>query len=325
MLCERGVLIGSCLFLPNRSAGAVECLDLKTGETIWRALTRRPVFGSPVVAQGRAYCGEGFHEDSDCFLYCWDNNTGKEVFRVPTRGHVEAAPTLYQDKVYFSAGGDGFYCAQADNGKVLWHTLCGHCDCSAALADGRLYAGSAYGDNAAFCLDAKTGKQIWKTPQNLPCWGHPAVAGQKVFLGIGDGTFGTSGPLKKGAVIALRRDSGKPIWRTDLGDSVNSALCLDGSRLYAGSRDGYLYALDQASGKILWKAACGSPVLASPCLFQKTLLVLGGDGHLHALETETGKESWKLLVSAVPCESSPIWVGSRLYLGSGTSVTALGH
>lgn len=316
--------IGASLFKASNSFGAIECFDTQDGKLVWRALTRHPVFSSPVVSHGRVYCGEGLHEDNDCLLYCLDAQTGKKVFTVQTHGHVEASPTVVGDKLLFSAGGEGFYCVKADNGQLLWRTPCGHSDSSAAVAGGRVYVGTAYGDNRVVCLDLETGKKLWSLAQDLPVWGHAAVAGETVFVGLGNGTFGGSDPHPRGAAVAVRAADGKCLWRRELPDSVNTSLLLSQDRLVLGCRDGFAYCLSQKDGHIVWKAKCGAPLLASLVLQDKTLLVAGGDGHLHALELDSGKELWHYLISDVPCEASPMLNGNHLFLGCGSFLECLG-
>ena len=318
------VYVGGTHFTATRSAGSIDCLDANDGHLIWRTLTRHGVFASPIVAAGRVYCGEGFHQDEDAQLHCLDANTGALIYTVATRGHVEGAPTLCGQRLVFASGGDGVRCIQADSGKLLWHSRCGHCDSSLASGDGRLYLGTAYADDSAVCLDLNNGKTLWSKPQDLPVWGHPALAGRRVFFGLGNGTFGGGAPHPRGAVICLDAQRGQQLWRTKLGDSVNTSLCVVGSQLLFGSRDGFVYCLSQSDGKLQWKAFCGNPVLASLVIQGDTVLALGGDGCLHALDRDNGEHRWKMLVSDVPCESSPILAGGRLFLGAGTSLQCLG-
>ncbi len=316
--------IGASLFQASNSFGAIECFDAHEGKLIWRALTRHPVFSSAVVAAGRVYCGEGFHEDNDCKLYCLDEQTGKTLFTVPTHGHVEAAPTLVGNSLLFSAGPEGFYCVRADTGKLLWRSSCGHSDSSAAVAGERVFVGTAYGDNSVVCLGLKDGKRLWSRSQDLPVWGHAAVSGETVLAGLGNGTFGQSDPHPRGAVVALSVTDGAQLWRRDLPDSVNTSLVLSGEVVLLGCRDGFVYCLDRGDGRILWKTACGAPVLASLVLQGQNLLVAGGDGHLHALELSSGKRLWRYLISDVPCEASPMLHGDRLFLGCGNFLECLG-
>lgn len=321
---QPGVFVGVALVTQTLATGSIDCYQADSGQLRWRCLTRHPVFSSPVLKQGRVYCGEGLHENEDCKLYCLDANSGKTLWTRATHGHIEASPTLWQDRIYFSAGGDGLYCLEASTGKSLWHNLCGHTDSSAAVGSGRVYVGTAYGDDAAICLNAENGKTLWKKPQNLPVWGHAALAGERVYFGLGNGTFGGGAASPAGAVIALDSQTGKQVWRHNLPDSVNTSLCLDQQDIICGCRDGFLYCLSVKDGSLSWKADCGRPVLASPVLQGQTIWVAGGDGRLHSLNRADGKKNWAYLVADVPCESSPILAGGRMFLGCGKNLLCLG-
>ena len=317
------VFIGAALITQVRAVGSIECFDAHDGHLLWRSLTRHPVFASPIAANGRVYCGEGLHENDDCKMYCLDAASGKTLWTAPTHGHAEGTPTLHEGRLIFSAGGDGFYCVEEKTGKQLWHSLCGHCDSSAAVGDGRVFLGTAYGDNAAVCLDLDTGKPLWKVPQNLPVWGHPALARERVFFGLGNGTFGEGAAKPAGAVVCLEAGNGRPIWKQKLPDSVNTSLCLSGDEVLCGCRDGYVYCLSNKDGSQRWKAFCGNPLLSSLVIQGDTVLAAGGDGRLHALERSNGRERWAYLVSDVPCEASPMLNSGFLYLAGGSSVTCL--
>lgn len=318
------VYVAYALYDALRSVGVIECLDAQSGKLLWSSPTRHPVFCSPIVVDGRVYCGEGLHENEDCNMFCLDAVSGKTLWTFQARGHLEGTPALLGDRLLFSAGGDGFYCLQASTGKVLWHNSCGHCDSSPALDQEKVFLGTAYGDNAALCLDLKSGKTLWKKSQELPVWGHPAVLDGRVYFGIGNGTFGGSDANPKGAVICLDAHNGRQVWRQSLPDSVNTSICLDGDDLLLGCRDGNLYCLSRPEGKVGWKAYCGSPLLASLVVQGDTVLAAGGDGFVHAVDRSNGKERWSVLVSDVPCESSPVLVDGHLYLGCGTNLLCLG-
>jgi outer membrane protein assembly factor BamB len=319
------VYVGVATLTKTRAVGSLECFDAKDGKLIWRSLTPHPVFASPVAANGRVFCGEGLHENNDCKMYCLDAASGKTVWTVTTRGHTEGTPSLHQGRLIFSAGGDGFYCVEEETGKELWHNRCGHCDSSAAVGQGRVFVGTAYGDNAAVCLDLQSGKSLWKKSQSLPVWGHPSLVGSRVYFGLGNGTFGEGAAKPAGAVICLQASNGASVWRHNLPDSVNTSLSVVGEDLFCGCRDGNVYCLSLRDGRQRWKAFCGNPVLASLVIQGDSVLVAGGDGRLHALDRANGQERWSYLVSDVPCESSPMLNGGLLYLAGGSSVMCLGQ
>src|SRR5262249_40484221 len=161
------------------------CLDRNTGKVIWKFDDRgelKQMFSSPRIANGRLYVGEGFHQDSFCKLYCLDAASGEKLWHIQTKSHTESSPTIVDGKVYLGAGDDGFYGADAENGKIIWHFEGAHVDFNPVLVDGKLYAGSGYGTYEIFCLDADKGQPLWRQPIDLPAFATPAIAGDRVIF-----------------------------------------------------------------------------------------------------------------------------------------------
>ena len=317
--------VGTARFKTVEGDGSIECLDARDGHLIWRSVTTFAVFASPIVVDGRIYCGEGLHENRNSRLYCLEAATGKTLYTVPIKSHAEAAPTMCGDRLVFSAGDDGFICIDPKDGHKLWTNDCGHCDCSAASDGTRIYVGTAYKSDSAVCIDLQAGKTIWKVHQDLPLWGHPAVKGNRVLFGLGNGTFSSSDAKNpRGAVVSIDSLTGAKIWRTEVGDSVNTALCLIGDNVIFGSRDGYVYCIAEADGKLRWKSLCGKPLLSSLVVQGDIVLAAGGDGTISALDLANGKRRWSSTLAPVPFESSPILAGGRLYIGAGPLLLCLG-
>ncbi|HTU22847.1 MAG TPA: PQQ-binding-like beta-propeller repeat protein [Gemmataceae bacterium] len=303
------VYVGVVLPSAFKGSGAVYCVDRKTGKEIWMFNEdgdMKDVFSSPCVADGRLYIGEGFHQHSDCKLYCLDAATGKKLWDFTTTSHTESSPCVVRGKVYFGAGDDGLYCLDAATGKQIWHLTGLHVDANPLVIDNRLYGGSGVGDyhkaTVLFCLNADTGEESWRMAVDLPVWGMPAVQGEYVFAGIGNGNFLVSAdqldnPEKPaGAVLCLERATGKRVWRYDVRDGVHVRVCVDDKHVWFASRDRHCYCLDRREGKRLWKTDIGSSVLASPALVGrgdgKSLYVAGSDGLLRKLDAETGNIDW---------------------------------
>ena len=81
------------------------------------------------------------------------------------------------------------------------------------VADGRVYVEGAWGD--VWCLDAETGGPVWHVSLTgdlggaLPGWGYaesPLLHGDRLIVTPGG---------QAGAVVALNKDTGALIWRTD--------------------------------------------------------------------------------------------------------------
>ncbi|KAL5011810.1 hypothetical protein ScPMuIL_010361 [Solemya velum] len=87
---------------------------------------------------------------------------------------------------------------------------------------------------------------------------------------------------------AVSMDTGKLIWRTELGDRVESSACLSecGGYIVVGCYDCCVYVLEALSGAIWWKFETGGVVKSSPVADTLTALVYVGshDKHLYALD-----------------------------------------
>ena len=118
------------------------------------------------------------------------------------------------------------------------------------------------GIERVFCVDAATGKEVWKYeypvkykisyPAGPRC--TPAVDGDKVY------TLGAMGDL-----VCLDIPTGKSIWNKQLKDEYNAKVAIwgyaahpliDGDKLItlAGGEGSHIVALDKTTGKELWKS-----------------------------------------------------------------------
>jgi outer membrane protein assembly factor BamB len=305
--------------------GELSCLDRETGKEIWRfdnGGTMKQMFSSPCVDGGKVYIGEGFHENAGCRLFCLDVATGKKVWDFETDSHTESSPCVVEGKVYFGAGDDGLYCLDAATGKKLWqYPEPGareglHIDASPTVVGGRVYCGSGVSRTnrklQVFCLKADTGKPVWAMDAiELPAWGSPAVWGDHVYFGLGNGRLTVSDPKPGGAVLCLEAKTGRRIWRCDeIRDAIHARPAVDRHRVYVTSRDGNCYAIDRKSGKLNWKRPLGSPSASAPaltrcsCCGQSISLYVtagaatvpadtSGNGMVYCLDPETGEVFWK--------------------------------
>jgi outer membrane protein assembly factor BamB len=311
------VYVGSAQVSVFASSGAIHCFDGATGDPVWRTPTAQQVFSSPAVANGRLYCGEGLHQDSNSKLYCLDLRTGKPLWTFPTKSHVESTPAIVGDRVVFTAGDDGVYCLNAKTGKKVWQRGGMHADISPAVVGSRVYVGTGYGKYQALCLDLAKGTVLWQKPQDLAVWGPPAVLGNRVYYGLGNGDFTKSGQSPKGRVICLDTTSGNEIWRYPVPDAVLTAVALHAGKATFGCRDGKVYTLTADAGKLVWKAVAGAPVLGSPAVVSGHVYAVGGDGSVRSFTSGSGTEEWSVLkVSPAGFLASPAVAAGCLYVGT---------
>lgn len=284
--------------------GGLYCLDRHTGKEHWvfdAGGEMKPVFSSPCIADGRLYVGEGFHQDSECKLYCINVKDGTKLWDFPTQSHTESSPCVAGGRVFFGAGDDGVYCVDAVTGKERWHFRGLHVDSSPAVVGDRVYASSGYGRPEIFCLDAKTGDVQWRNVVSLPAFASPVVYGGQVFFGIGTGDLLTSSDSPAGALLCVDAKDGSIVWRFNVSDGVHGKPAVDSRRVFFGSRDGNLYCVGRDDGQLRWKQDLGSPVVTSPALAQSpqrnsAVYAIATGGAVCCLHPASGQANWKMSI-----------------------------
>jgi outer membrane protein assembly factor BamB len=224
--------------------------------------------------------------------------------------------------------------------KQEWKVTVGFGDATPALAGNKIYLNTRQGsDEVILCLDATTGKELWKSQYPSvavtgPAGSHPgprstpAVANGKVV------TFGASAILS-----CLDAGTGKLLWRrenptntvpqffTGMSPLIVDNLCI----AHVGTKDnGEVIALDLATGSEKWKWTGDGPAYASPAVMTvdgKKHIIVQTEKNLMALNLSDGKLLWQI---ATPVQqrfyncSSPHIDGQTIYYtGQGTGMKAI--
>ncbi|MCM2680134.1 outer membrane protein assembly factor BamB [Echinimonas agarilytica] len=142
-------------------------------------------------------------------------------------------------------------------------------------------------------------KELWSTSVGSGVGDHasrlrPAVAYDKVFAASRDGV-----------VKALKKDNGKAVWETHLGEPdderwfggrhsamVSGAITVAYQQLFIGTERGFVYSLNADTGEQRWKAVVGGEVLAPPAVSDGMVVVNTLSGKVYGLDAETGEEKW---------------------------------
>ena len=155
-----------------------------------------------------------------------------------------------------------------------------------------------------FCLDAKTGDEIWK--HEYDC--HYAIsypAGPRCTPTVADGKVYTLGAM--GDLFCLDAANGSVIWSKNLPKTYNAPLPLWGYAGHplvyqkllistAGGVNSAVVALDKETGEEVWKALSSPEIGYSPPTLIEAggvtqLLIFNGKG-LHSLNPQTGGVYW---------------------------------
>lgn len=185
---------------------------------------------------------------------------------------------------------------------------------------------SAGSHGGLWCLDGKTGKVLWKYPNDNRA-ASPQVAPPAVDV-EGGRVFCAS---DTGALACLNLKNGKTLWKKfahHANPYSNEAVLLRGAPLFrrytfgalvvVGGNDGQVRAFAADNGALLWEYNAGAPVRARPLpLTQKTspardLLLIGCDAtRLPVLDPQNGRPVCTLRTGA-PAPFGAVPAGERL-------------
>jgi outer membrane protein assembly factor BamB len=190
----------------------------------------------------------------------------------------------------------------AEGPKVLWRASIGTGFSSMSISRGKLYTiGNANDQETIWCLDALSGKEIWKHS-------YPSALGPVYYEG-GPGSTPTvqSNRVysigKWGDVFCLDGSNGAVIWQHDLrkeGIKTNrwgfagSPLIWHELVIFNAGSSGI--ALERSTGKVAWSTGTNASGYASPTLFYsegKECVLIFAAKHLVAIDPKDGRELWR--------------------------------
>jgi outer membrane protein assembly factor BamB len=211
-----------------------------------------------------------------------------------------------------------------------------------AMRENTIYGGSV--DRKVYAVDLRNGDVIWSARLSGIVTGGVLVAGDTVYAA-------TSRP--EGRVSALRRKTGKQIWRRSVGP-VGAPLALIENVLIAQTQRGEVQALNPATGQLRWRrrtgvarvaampAGAGGVLIAttdsllrlsiadgkithravSPGTIVSPWIPFGGgliagttDSQVVSIDPSTLRQRWTVQVDA-PVLGAPALLGDTLFLAS---------
>jgi outer membrane protein assembly factor BamB len=224
--------------------------------------------------------------------------------------------------------------------KQEWKVTVGFGDATPVLSGNRIYLSTRQGnDEVVLCLDAATGKEIWKNQYAAAAVTGPAAAhpGPRSTPSVADGkvfTFGATAILscldaKTGTVIWRRENPNNlvPQFFAAMSPLIVDNLCI----VHVGTKDnGEVLALDLKTGNEKWKWTGDGPSYSSPSVMTidgKKHLIVQTEKNLISLNLTDGKLIWQI---ATPVQQrfyncvSPYIDGQTIYLtGQGTGMKAV--
>lgn len=213
----------------------------------------------------------------------------------------EEGQALVWDGVTYMTDHDKTVAVDAMTGKEIWKSVfeyppettrvvcCGIVNRGGALFDGKLYRTTL--DANVIALDAKTGKEIWRTKSGDPKAGYvmtgaPQIVDGVVMVGVGGAEYG-----HRGYIAGYDAQTGKELWKTwtipAKGEPGSETWPNNGTWQTGGGSTWITGSYDPDLGLVFW--GIGNPAPHNPLnrpgdnLFTESIV---------ALQPKTGKMVW---------------------------------
>jgi outer membrane protein assembly factor BamB len=290
------------------------------GKTLWSQVQLASSAAVvPAVVNGAIYV-----VDSSTNLVAASAHDGHVLWTKPAGSQAFSSPAATSAGVYVLQDDGLLYAYKPSDGSLLWKTAIGNhpptlisnLRTPPCVASGVVYVGSD--DHQLYALNASDGSVKWKFLTRGRVYSTPAVANGRVYFGSEDGY-----------VYAVNVSDHTQAWsyQTDF-DVVGSPTVANGI-VYIGSRDEYLYALDAQHGFAYWRTFAGDidasgfntkgdQVNCLPAVGYDTVYVTAGTlgAFIYAFSIVDGKRLWRFKTNAQETISSPVLVGSLVFVGA---------
>ena len=342
----------------NRETGKLVWADSSPGDRIISGQWSSPAVG---LVKGEP---QAVFPGGDGWIYAFDPRSGKLIWKFNCKAHEKnsetaeeeaenvlvATPVIHANKVFIAVGqdpetGSGPGCLRAidatGSGDVtasaeLWRYAgeeFGRSISTVAAHDGLLYAAEI--DGYLHCLDAATGKRLWRHDVGSGCWASPLLADGKVYIGTEDGDL-----------FVMQHDRQPKLIAQNTMDAavLGTAVAANGT-LYIVART-HLYAIAAARPTATpdWPMFRGNAQLTGvatstlpdklhvrwrrelPDATESTAAIVGDrvyvgcdDGFLYVLDLAAGDIQWKYKAES-PIKSSPSVHDNVVFFGDDDGV-----
>lgn len=200
---------------------------------------------------------------------------------------------------------------------------------SIVTSKGKVYTmGHSGGRDYVYCLDDKTGKEIWVQKYKGELQPNLYEGGPNSTPTVHDGLLYTLG--KHGQFYCWDANDGKEKWSVDISKKYgykapdwgfSSSPYISGEHVILNAGSGGL-ALDRKTGVLAWKSSAGKASYASPVPYQfgsKNSILLFAANKLKCIDPYSGKQHWQLdwKTSYDINSADPVLYGKDIFISSG--------
>ena len=278
-------IVGHHVYAPAL-AGYLHCLNLNTGEEVWKYRSiedpdpKKFAAGfkaAPFVTETAIYLG-----DEDGVLHAIDRATGKRLWIFATDAEIAGCVAMFGNNLLLASHDSYLYCVTTE-GKEVWKFQTNdRINCSPGIAD--TYTFLAGCDEHLRVIDLNTGKEFRDMPLESFLIASPAVVGDLLYVGT-----------HTGLVVCVNWRKGEFVWKYEGPRKMpfHASAAVTDDLVIVGGHDKHVHAIDRTTGQAKWTFATRARIECSGAVVDRRFFVGSGDGNLYGLSLDSGQEVWK--------------------------------
>lgn len=162
-------------------------------------------------------------------------------------------------------------------------------------------------------IELATGRVIWSSEPGGRSDGSPAVGNGVIVFGACDSALHFISPSTGATLAKTGFEEHGP---------MAGGTAIEGSRVYAGTRDGSILCANTTTFKLLWiRQVAGNEIFTTPAVTADRVLASSSDGHIYCLNRTDGKNLWNAPLAGSP--TSPVVSGNTVVSTSGGTLSVL--
>jgi outer membrane protein assembly factor BamB len=183
-----------------------------------------------------------------------------------------------------------------------------------AYDDGKLFMTSGFG--VVICMNAKTGRDIWRKNLGMPIINAPVVSGGRIFVSTHDNHF-----------YALAESDGRQLWDNQgISDSAgilaSTNAAVSGETVIAPYTSGEIFALRVQNGQVGWSDVLSrsghvtalsqlDDIAGRPVIDRGVVYAISQSGLMAAFSVNTGERLWSRDIGGI---QTPWAAGDYVYV-----------
>ena len=265
----------------------------------------------------------------------WDEDGGKGS---DAKSHLAASPVVAGGRIFVLDAEAHIHAFRAADGQPVWDrrlapkngtdmpTLWGllgqpntvdpntGMGGGVAFDDGKIFVTSGFG--VVICMDAATGRDIWRHDIGLPIVNAPVVNGGRIFVSTHDNHF-----------YALAESDGRILWdhqgiSESAGVVSSTSVAVTGETVIVPYTSGELFALRVPNGQVLWSDVLShsgqvtalselDAIAGRPVIDRGQVYAISHSGVMAAIGLNTGERLWSRDIGGV---NTPWAAGDYVYV-----------